>query len=61
MEKLLLVAYDNCRITESLCCATKIISHTVKNLLHQYTKYWFCVIFKKGELASSFVLNIELS
>ena len=38
--------YANGRATESLCSATKAISHTIKQLLHQYHKilYWLCLL-----------------
>ena len=49
-----------CCATESLCSATKNFSHTIKQLLHQYHKILaLCNI--KGELASSFSLNIARS
>ena len=52
--------YADGRATESLCSATKTFSHTIKQLLHQYHKLLaLCNI--KGELASSFSLNIARS
>ena len=52
--------YDDCRATESLRTVTKNFSHTIKQLFHQYHKILaLCNI--KGELASSFSLNIARS
>ena len=49
-----------CCATESLCSATKNFSHTIKQLLHQCHRILaLCNI--KGELASSFSLNIARS
>ena len=52
--------YDDCRATDSSYSATKNFIHTIKQLLHQYHKILaFCNI--KGDLASSFSLNIACS
>ena len=39
------MTYADGRATESLCSATRTFSHTIKQLLHQYHKYWLCPIF----------------
>ena len=52
--------YDDCHATESLRTVTKNFTHTIKQLFHQYHKILaLCNI--KGELASSFSLNIARS
>ena len=52
--------YADCCVTESFCSATKIVSHTVKQLLHQYNKK-LALCYIEGELLSSFPFNIERS
>ena len=51
--------YDDCRSTESLC-TVKNFSHPIKQLFHQYHKI-LALYNIKGELASSFSLNIACS